>query len=111
MNTNDQNLYPVQLEKGEDELLIVWSDQSNQRISYKRLRKSCPCAGCATESESQDQEPSNPLTVLPLEKTQPLKIESMRPVGNYAYSIAFTDGHSSGIFTFQLLRSLENISP
>jgi DUF971 family protein len=28
----------------------------------------------------------------------------MQPVGNYAYNVRFSDGHSSGIFGFDLLR-------
>jgi DUF971 family protein len=27
-------------------------------------------------------------------------------MGNYAYAIAFSDGHSSGIFSLELLRQL-----
>jgi len=30
----------------------------------------------------------------------------MKPVGNYAYTISFSDGHDTGIFTFELLREL-----
>ena len=30
----------------------------------------------------------------------------MKPVGNYAYAIAFSDGHDTGIFTFALLLEL-----
>jgi len=30
----------------------------------------------------------------------------MKPVGNYAYSIAFSDGHDTGIYTLELLRQL-----
>jgi DUF971 family protein len=30
----------------------------------------------------------------------------MRPVGQYAYSIAFTDGHDTGIYTLEYLREL-----
>jgi DUF971 family protein len=30
----------------------------------------------------------------------------MEPVGNYAYSIHFSDGHDTGIFTFEFLRQL-----
>jgi DUF971 family protein len=33
-----------------------------------------------------------------------MRVESMRPVGSYAYQIGFSDGHSSGIFPFSLLR-------
>jgi DUF971 family protein len=30
----------------------------------------------------------------------------MRPVGNYAYGIQFSDGHDTGIFTLELLGQL-----
>jgi len=30
----------------------------------------------------------------------------MKPVGNYAYGIEFSDGHNTGIYSFETLRSL-----
>jgi DUF971 family protein len=36
----------------------------------------------------------------------PLTITSMRPVGQYAYAIGFSDGHASGIYTLEYLREL-----
>jgi DUF971 family protein len=30
----------------------------------------------------------------------------MRPAGNYAYGIEFSDGHSTGIYTFERLFEL-----
>ena len=36
----------------------------------------------------------------------PLKLLDMSPVGNYAYTIKFSDGHDTGIYTFALLREL-----
>ena len=36
----------------------------------------------------------------------PLAIAGMKPVGQYAYSIEFSDGHSSGIYTLEYLREL-----
>ena len=52
--------------------------------------------------------PVNPLQlpVLSPAEARPLRVESMRPVGNYAYAIVFSDGHASGIFTFALLLEL-----
>jgi DUF971 family protein len=44
--------------------------------------------------------------VLKPEEARPLAIANMRPVGNYAYGIAFSDGHDTGIFTLELLREL-----
>jgi DUF971 family protein len=46
------------------------------------------------------------LPVLSAAEARPLKVEGMRPVGNYAYAIAFSDGHDTGIYTLEFLREL-----
>ena len=106
---------PVRLEKTENrELLIEWSDSTEQTISFRKLRDNCCCAICtekrmepAQESASGEKKLSNVLPVLSLQETMPLDIVAMRPVGNYAYNIQFSDGHSAGIFSFELLKSIE----
>ena len=35
-----------------------------------------------------------------------MSILEMKPVGHYAYGIHFADGHDTGIYTFEFLRSL-----
>ncbi len=55
-------------------------------------------AGCAA--------PKTLLPVLKLQEAQPVAIKGMTPVGHYAYSIEFSDGHDTGIYTFELLREL-----
>ena len=58
----------------------------------------------------EDVEPEKPkslaLPVLSLAESRPIEIASMTPAGNYGYKIAFSDGHSSGIYSFELLRSI-----
>ena len=106
---------PIHLEKTDDRCLVIqWSDESEQTISFRQLRDSCRCASCIEkELESLDETPtgekklSNVLPVLSMAETMPLDILVMHPVGNYAYNIHFSDGHSSGIFTFELLRSIQ----
>jgi DUF971 family protein len=39
-------------------------------------------------------------------ETRPLRIVAMKPVGNYAYSIDFSDGHDTGIYTLETLHEL-----
>ena len=98
--------YPAQLElSGESNLLIGWSDGERRRYAFSELRNSCPCATCR---EKRNAPPKSPLMlpIISAAEAQPLKILGMKPVGNYAYSIAFNDGHDTGIFTFELLRSL-----
>jgi DUF971 family protein len=46
------------------------------------------------------------LPVLTPQQARPLAIVAMQPVGIYAYGITFSDGHSSGIYTYEFLRSL-----
>ena len=33
-----------------------------------------------------------------------LSVQSMEPVGGYAYRVRFSDGHGSGLYPFALLR-------
>lgn len=96
---------PTQLERTEDRhLVILWSDGQERRYSFGELRDACPCATC----REKRAEPKNPLAlnVLSATEARPLTIEGMKPVGNYAYSIEFSDGHDTGIFTLELLQKL-----
>ena len=98
---------PVRIEKTPDrEILIEWSDGLLQKIAYKALRDGCQCANCSDARINPKPATPGQLTVLSPEQARPLDVVEMQPVGNYAYNIRFSDGHSTGIFTFDLLRSL-----
>ena len=43
---------------------------------------------------------------MPRQEQLTVTLEGMTPVGNYAYALAFSDGHDTGIFTLDLLREL-----
>ena len=59
------------------------------------------------EAEPEKPKPKSlALPVLSLAESMPIEIESMTPAGNYGYKVAFSDGHSSGIYSFELLRSI-----
>jgi DUF971 family protein len=83
---------------------IVWSDGTTATYTARLLRDACPCATCR-EKRSQPAAPML-LPVLRPEEVAPLTITGMQPVGQYAYSIEFSDGHSSGIYTLDYLREL-----
>jgi len=90
---------------GDNRLLIEWSDGQRRSYDFRELRDHCPCATCR-EKRSQPAPPPTSLTILSAAETQPLKLLDMSPVGNYAYTIKFSDGHDTGIYTFALLREL-----
>lgn len=101
-------IYPVELKKTENRtLIIVWSDEVRHEISFRELRKGCHCAHCNEERiNPKPAPPAGQLNILSAAEARPLDIEVMHPVGNYAYSIHFSDGHQAGIYTFELLRSI-----
>jgi len=92
-------------------LRIEWSDGQVLQTSIGGLRKACPCATCKekhkpmTDLISPKKAVKLSLPTLTAAETKPLTISHMRPVGNYAYKIDFSDGHSSGLFTMELLRA------
>jgi DUF971 family protein len=99
-------LRPVQLQRTESGALVIeWSDGCVQEIPLRNLRSACPCARCRAE-ELQPKKPGGLLPVLTSAQARPLVIERMTPIGNYAYSIEFSDGHNSGIYSFEFLRQL-----
>jgi DUF971 family protein len=101
------NLQPTALKlNSPDELAIVWNDGLTQTYRVRTLRDHCPCASCREKRQAAGSEPNELLPVLRKEETLPLRIVGMRPVGNYAYSISFSDGHDTGIYTLEFLREL-----
>ncbi len=89
-------------------LTLEWADGTTHDITWRELRDRCPCATCAQST----LKPSTAigfdllLPVITLADTQPLRASGMRPLGNYAYAIQFSDGHNTGIYSLDFLRSL-----
>jgi DUF971 family protein len=79
----------------ERRMRLTWSDGHSAEYDYAYLRGWCPCAGCQghTGLNIRFQPPPGPVTTA-----------SIQPVGNYAISIAFSDGHGTGIYRFDFLR-------
>lgn len=98
---------PVSLKGDAQALTICWSDGRTHTLPWTRLRENCPCAGCRIKRA----EPPPMFAILKPEELQPVRATGMRPLGNYAYHIDFSDGHNTGIFSLELLRALGDASP
>ena len=83
-------------------LEIVWDDGVTTRTPPAKLREACPCANC----KEKIGHPAPLFPILKPGETEPIRIRSMKPVGNYAYGIGFSDGHDSGIYTLEYLRTV-----
>ena len=94
----------------DDTLRIVWSDGQTRDYTVRELRDKCPCATCR-ERRTAPAPPATMLPVLSAAEAQPLRVVAMHPTGRYAYSIHFSDGHDTGIFTLESLREMGNVVP
>ena len=67
--------------------------------SVRALRLACRCAHCVEEGTGRPllDETNVPLDVRPVQ---------ISPVGRYAIQFTWSDGHDTGIHTFEYLRSL-----
>jgi len=89
---------------------IGWADGHASHFDFVYLRDHCPCATCNDERVKKDSmAESSPgfasSTALPMFKPKP-KAHSAQAVGQYAIQISFSDGHSTGIYSYDLLRSI-----
>ena len=80
---------------------ITWLDNHHSSYGFEFLRWSCPCAICRGEG-------GKPGVLATTERLMPEQIEltDVGPVGNYAMSITWKDGHSTGIYSWEYLRHL-----
>jgi DUF971 family protein len=92
-------------------LTIEWADGSTSYYSIVFLRKMSPSADMKLLREEMAK---NPLTVLPASmsrSTGPLVATGAELVGNYALRIRFSDGHDTGIYSWEYLRSIDPKTP
>ena len=88
----------VDLER-ERGLTLVWDDELVSHFSLEELRVNCPCAECRglrDRGETAWPRPASP---------QPLRAEGAELVGAWGLSIRWNDGHSTGIYAWDVLRA------
>lgn len=93
----------VKLTTGEG-VEIDWKDGHRSRYTFAYLRDECPCATCRERrAQGQDLSQKKIITNLPLYK-EPVRAVQAEPVGNYAVRFGFSDGHTTGIYSFRYFR-------
>ncbi len=101
------NVIPTKLELADqDRLQVTWSDGTVRHVMIRELRDNCPCATCREKHAAPPSSTPTQLHILADADVQPVRIATMKPVGNYAYSIGFSDGHNTGIYTLESLREM-----
>jgi DUF971 family protein len=82
-----------------NEVRIVWPGGPQVTLPPKALRDACPCAECIEEGTGRKiLDPSTiPDDIRPVE---------IRGVGNYAVQVEWSDGHSTGLYSWETLRRI-----
>ena len=97
---SQEAIVPIEIKQANGETLAIrWQDGHESLYPCDYLRKLCRCAGCVDEWSGQNRInfDSIPKDVHPLE---------IQGVGRYGLRINWSDGHNTGIYTFQYLREI-----
>lgn len=86
-----------------DQLAIKWQDGSESFLDLQTLRRRCPCASCQGERDVMGKLHKGPTRPLTAASFQLLRLEN---VGTYAIQPVWGDGHNSGLYSFDYLRSI-----
>ena len=89
---------------------ITWADNHSSHYDFPYLREECPCATCNEKrGEEHQHSGAKPAPIsspaLPMFKPK-IRAQSATQVGNYAVQISFNDGHNTGIFSYDHLRTI-----
>ena len=96
----------VQRDRGLD---VEWADGTRSFYPTAHLRRMSPSAEAR---QLREELAKNPLTVLPSggRPAAALTLVGAELVGNYAIRLRFSDGHDTGIYSWQYLRQIDPAS-
>jgi DUF971 family protein len=87
---------------------VDWEDGHRSEYGLGYLRDECPCASCTGAHGTEPQKTSYSSQAKdPFPMFKPaLKMLAVEPVGAYAIRIDWSDGHKSGIYSYDRLREI-----
>ncbi len=90
---------PERIHRGDREIVVTWDGSHVSRFPARELRLACPCATCRDEFTSS-------VLLDPASVPQDIRALQVWLVGNYAIKIRWSDGHDTGIYTYEYLLQL-----
>ncbi len=89
---------PERIRRSDDAIEVVWQEGHVGRFGARALRLACPCAACVDEMSGRPilEPESVPMDVSP---------RQIELVGGYAIRVRWSDGHGTGMQTFEWLRA------
>jgi DUF971 family protein len=106
VSARDPRVDPLEVGPTADEarLRIRWADGVESEYAPRELRFLCPCAGCVDETTGRR-------TVRPEAIDPSVYPTAIHYVGRYALQFVWSDGHSTGIYTWEYLRRVADGEP
>lgn len=92
----------VTIDNKRREVIIKWTDDHSSSYTFGYLRANCPCAGCRQQREQEGKDS------LHLIEDDNLELEGAEAIGGYAIRFRWSDGHSAGIYSWELLKTLQS---
>src|SRR4051812_20915598 len=93
---------PKSIKREGNSLHILWSDEHRSVLEIGYLRRKCPCVMC---KNAASRTPDGGIQ-LPSFASKPVEILKTETVGNYAIHFSFSDGHGTGIYSYEHLRKI-----
>ena len=96
----------IKVNKKTRKFTITWADGHTSVYPFELLRAACPCASCRGGHENMSSEPDPNVFNTSLKESPETSVSNVIPVGSYAITIIWEDGHDYGIFNWHYLRKL-----
>jgi len=90
---------PQEIKALEGNITIRWSDQHASRYSARDLRLACRCAACVDEWTHES-------LIKPDLVSRTITAKGIQVMGQYALHFTWSDGHNTGIYTYDYLREV-----
>lgn len=92
----------ITADRNERVVIIQWDDGKECRYPFAGLRAVCPCVACKGGHANMGRPPDP--NVVRTAQDDSLTLEQLQAVGSYALQFFWGDGHSTGIYTWEMLR-------
>ena len=79
--------------------MITWGPDHRAGYPSRFLRQHCPCAQCRDELTGRR-------LLDPASVPEDVTARKLQLVGNYAMRVEWSDGHGTGIYTWEFLREI-----
>lgn len=95
-------LAPVNVQVIGEEVAIVWNDGKESYLRHDLLRRRSPSA----ETQGERDVFGNQWGGGKVPDTEGVRVTGWEPIGNYALRFDFSDGHRTGLYSYDYLRKL-----